>query len=197
MLTDMALYTAQQALQCLEMRDVQRLAGPKAFWPHGMDIEDLFTMVEITLVAGSTGKPRQATDMQAWSTILPLIQSILKEVEQAMAQGNLPMANALIELVKETMLRLGDESDVERFIPRKAPPGSPGAGGPPPPVQPQVTIALKGTLTTATSEAMAQPVLTRDAAGAPPPNPAPGGAPAPGTPPQTSPAAPPPGAGPH
>lgn len=194
MLTDMALYTAQQALQCLEIRDVQRLAGKAAFWPHGMDIEDLFTMVEITLEAGSTGKPRQATDMQAWSTILPLIQNILKEVEQAMAQGNLPMANALIELVKETMLRLGDESDVERFIPRKAPPGSPGAGGPPPPIQPQVSIKLAGTLTTATSEAMAQPVLTRDAASAPPPS-APGGAPTPGAPPQPSPVAPPPGAG--
>src|SRR6202789_4278344 len=83
MLTDMAQYTAQQALQCLETRDVQRMAGPKAFWPAGMDIEDLFTLVEITIEAGSTGKPRQATDMQAWSTILPLIQKSLQEIEQA------------------------------------------------------------------------------------------------------------------
>lgn len=196
MLTEMAQYTAEQALQCLETRDVQRLAGPKAFWPAGMDIEDLFTLVEVTIEAGTTGKPRQATDMQAWSTILPLIQNQLKEIEQAMATGNTPMANALIELVKETMLRLGDESDVERFIPRQPPPGSPGAGGPPPAIQPQVNINLKGTLTTATSEAMAAPVITRDAASQPPPNPAPGGVPTSGIPPQASPAAPPPGAGP-
>lgn len=188
MLTDLAEYTAEQALQCLQIRDVQRLAGAKAFWPENMDIEDLFTLVEVQIEAGSTGKPRQATDMQAWSTILPLIQNTLKEIEQAMATGNLPMANSLIELVKETMLRLGDESDVERFIPRQPPPGSPGAGGPPPPVQPEVTISLKGNLTTATSEAMAAPILTRDAASAPPPAP---GAPAPGAPPQPSPAAPP------
>ena len=175
MLTDLATYTAQQALQCLSARDVMRMAGTKAYWPAGMDIEDLFTLVEIQIEAGSTGKPRQATDMQAWSTILPLIQNILKEVEAAMASGNLPMANALIELVKETMLRLGDESDVERFIPRKPPPGTPGAGGPPPPIQPQVSIKLAGTLTTATSEALAAPDVARNAP--PPQQPTPGGAP--------------------
>lgn len=194
MLTDLACYTAQQALQCLQIRDVQRLAGSKAFWPEGMDIEDLFTLVEITIEAGSTGKPRQATDMQAWSTILPLIQKSLQNIEQAFATGNTPMANAEIELVKETMLRLGDESDVERFIPRQPPPGSPGAGGPPPPVQPQVSVSIKGQIDPQTSAQLVAPVLRRDAASMPPQQiegqgP---GAPAPGSPPQTaSPVAPP------
>jgi hypothetical protein len=191
MLTDMAEYTAQQALQCLETRDVQRLAGSKAFWPENMDIEDLFTLVEIQIEAGSTGKPRQATDMQAWGTILPLIQKSLQEIEQAFAQGNTPMANALIELVKETMLRLGDESDVERFIPRKPPPGSPGAGGPPPPVQPQVNVSIKGEIDPQTALQLVTPVLTRDAASAPPP--ATQGQPPPGAPPPTNGAAVPPG----
>lgn len=193
MLTDLAEYTAQQALQCLEIRDVQRMAGPKAYWPHGMDIEDLFTLVEVNIEAGSTGKPRQQTDMQAWSTLLPLIQNSLKEIEQAFAIGNTPMANSLIELVKETMLRLGDESDVERFIPRQPPPGSPGAGAPPPPIQPQISISLKGVLASSTAEQLAAPAVTRDT---PPPAPAPSGAPTQGTPPQPSPAAPPPGVGP-
>lgn len=170
MLTELAEYTAQQALQCLQIRDVQRMAGSKAFWPSGMDIEDLFTLVEINIEAGSTGKPRQATDMQAWATILPLIQKSLGEIEQAFAAGNKPMANALIELIKETMLRLGDESDVERFIPRQPPPGSPGSGAPPPPITPQVSISLKGQLSPEASAALAQPALARDA---PPPPPAP------------------------
>jgi hypothetical protein len=168
------------------------MAGPKAFWPEGMDIEDLFTLVEVQIEAGSTGKPRQATDMQAWSTILPLIQNSMKNIEQAFATGNLPMANAEIELVKETMLRLGDESDVERFIPRQPPPGSPGAGTPPPAVVPQVSISLKGDLNPDQAAALAQPALDRDAASKPPPQPNQGpGAPAPGAPPQPSPAAPP------
>jgi hypothetical protein len=197
MLTDLAEYTAQQALQCLETRDVQRLAGPKAFWPAGMDIEDLFTMVEVTIEAGSTGKPRQATDMQAWATILPLIQKSLQVIQQAFATGNEPLANAEIELIKETMLRLGDESDVERFIPRQPPPGSPGAGGPPPAVMPQVSINIKGQIDPQTSAEIAAPVLNRDAASMPKQQvQPPGGAPTPGAPPSPSPAAPPPGAGP-
>jgi len=104
------------------------------------------------------------------------------------------MANALIELVKETMLRLGDESDVERFIPRQPPPGSPGAGATPPPIMPQVNVSIKGQIDPKTSAAIVAPVLQRDQ---PQPVPASGGAPGPGAPPQTSLAAPPPGAGPH
>jgi len=197
MLTDLAEYTAQQALQCLETRDVQRMAGTAAFWPKGMDIEDLFTMVEVTIEAGSTGKPRQQTDMQAWSTLLPLIRQSLQSIETAFAQGNIPMANCEIELIKETMLRLGDESDVERFIPRKPPPGSPGAGAPPPPVPPEISVKLTGAITTAAAMALVQPALTRDAT--PPPQPAgaapPGGAaPSGGAAPPG--AAPPPGVGP-
>jgi hypothetical protein len=196
MLTDLALYTAQQALQCLETRDVQRMAGSKAFWPAGMDVEDLFTLVEITIEAGSTGKPRQSTDMQAWSTILPLIQKSMQEIEQAFATGNAPMANALIELIKETMLRLGDESDVERFIPRQPPPGSPGAGAPPPGVMPQISVSIKGQIDPQTSAELVAPTLRRDAASMPPQQiPAPGAAPAPGVTAQPGPAAPPPGAG--
>jgi hypothetical protein len=181
MLTELATYTAQQALQCLETRDVQRMAGKAAFWPHGMDIEDLFTMVEIQIEAGSTGKPRQSTDMQAWSTILPLIQKSLQDIEKAFANGNKPMANALIELVKETMLRLGDESDVERFIPRQPPPGSPGAGGPPPAIVPEISVSLKGEISPQAAAELVQPAITRDGPPPPPaaPNPAPIGAPPP------------------
>jgi hypothetical protein len=198
MLTDLADYTAQQALQCLTTRDVQRMAGPKAYWPYGMDIEDLFTLVEIQIEAGSTGKPRQATDMQAWSTILPLIQKAIAEIAQALATGNMAMANAQIELVKETMLRLGDESDVERFIPRQPPPGSPGAGGPPPAVMPQVSINIKGEIDPNTSAQIAAPVLSRDAASMPPQQvPAPGGANGAASPSSQPLPAAPPGVGPH
>jgi len=181
MLTDLATYTAQQALQCLEIRDVQRMAGKAAFWPANMDIEDLFTLVEIQIEAGSTGKPRQSTDMQAWSTILPLIQKSLQDIEKAFANGNVPMANALIELVKETMLRLGDESDVERFIPRQPPPGSPGAGGPPPAIVPEISVSLKGEISPQAAAELVQPAITRDGPPPPPaaPNPAPIGAPPP------------------
>ena len=201
MLTELANYTAQQALQCLTGQDAQKYAGDKAFWPHGMAIEDLFQLIEVDIEAGSTGKPRQATELQAWGTLLPMIRQTIQEIEQALATGNLALANANIELIKETMLRLGDESDPERFIPRMPPKGSPGAGAPPPPVIPNVTVALKGVLSPEASAALVQPAITRDAASAPPPappEPPPGGAPAPPQPaiPLGAAQGPPPGAGP-
>jgi hypothetical protein len=201
MLTELAEYVAQQALQCLTGQDAQKYAGDKAFWPHGMDIEDLFQLIEIDIEAGSTGKPRQATELQAWGTLLPLIQKTIQMIEQALATGNMALANANIELIKETMLRLGDESDPERFIPRQPPQSSPGSGAPPPPIQPAISVSLKGQLSPEAAAALVQPAITRDAASAPPPappEPPPGGAPAPPQPaiPLGAAQGPPPGAGP-
>jgi hypothetical protein len=175
MLTDMAQYTAEQSIQALTTREVQRIAGPKAFWPEGMSIEDLFTMVELEIQAGSTGKPKAAHDQQAWSTILPLIREMIGQIEQALAQGNAPMAKALTELIKETMIRLGDESDVSRFIPNVPPPGSPGAGAGPAPIKPQVSISLRGEVSPDVANQLAQPDLAQ---GAPPASPPGSGAPA-------------------
>jgi hypothetical protein len=144
-------------------------------------------------------------DQQAWATILPLIKQTLQEIMQAMAQGNMPLANAYIELVKETMVRMGDESDPDRFIPRVPPPGTKGSGAPPPPILPNVTVALKGVIDPQTASALVQPAVMRDQMSmAPPPPPpgsppgappAPGAVPAPGLLPHPGSAAPAPGAG--
>ena len=162
MLQDLAVYTAETSLQCLTARDVQRMAGPKAFWPEGMDIEDLFTLVEVTIDAGTTGKPKQAVDQQTWAQLLPLIKETIQEIEQALGSGNLPMAHALTELIKETMVRLGDETDIDRFIPKTPPPGTPGAGAPPPPDLPKITVALKGDLSPQAAAMLVQPALAAD-----------------------------------
>lgn len=197
MLTDLAKYTAELSLQAYDVQDVQRIAGTKAYWPGpdptanpptpGMDIEDLFTLVEVCIAAGSTGKPKAPTDQQAWATILPLIRQLMQEIEQALATGNLPMVKVLTELIKETMHRLGDESDPERFIPQLPPPGSPAAGAKPPPVKPTVSVSIKGQIDPATSAAL----VAADLPAPPPPagaaplggSPGPAGAPtAPGAP---------------
>src|SRR5882757_8031511 len=175
MLTELAQYTGQQALQCLSIRDVQRLAGPKAYWPQGMDIEDLHTMVEVKIEAGTTGRPRQQTDMQSWTQLLPIIKDTIQQIEQALAQGNMALANSLTELIKETMLRFGDETDVSRFIPKTPPPGTPGAGAPRPPIMPTVSVSLKGELSPEAAAALVQPAVTADQPPPPPAAPEPAG----------------------
>jgi hypothetical protein len=187
MLTDMAQYATEQALEALQIRDAQRICGPAAYWPHGMDIDDLFTLCEITIDAGSTGKPRQQMDQQAWGVILPQIQQTIKDIEQALAMGNKPLASALTELVKETMLRFGDDTDVERFIPQVPPPGSPGAGAPPHSPPAKVTVQLKGNISPEAAQTLIAPELQLNGNAAPntptpPPGtvPSTGAAPAPG-----------------
>lgn len=146
-LTDMAEYTAELALGALSLRDVQRIAGPAAFWPENMDVEDLLTMVELDIVAGTTGKPKNVGDREAWGVVLPMIKETIVQIQEAMLAGNKPMADALIEVLRETMVRLGDDTDIERFIPQlpEQPivPGMPGPAGTPgaaPPVGPDPSL---------------------------------------------------------
>jgi len=202
MLTDMAWYTAELALQALTVQDVQRMAGPKAFWPGpdptappdpqtgqssvpGMSITDIETMVMVSIQAGTTGKPKTQTDQQAWATIMPLIRELIGQIEQAMGAGNMALVKALTELIKETMTRMGDTSDPTRFIPQVPPPGSPGAGAPPPAPKPPVTVSLKGEISPQAAAALVAPDLPPAPmpANAGPQGPPPGG-PAIGTGPQ-------------
>jgi hypothetical protein len=136
-LSEMATYTAQLAIGGIPTKDVQRMAGPAAYWPEGMALEDLLTMVELEITAGTTGKPKSMGDREAWGVLLPQIKEAIIQIQQAVMQMNIPLANALKELLRETMLRMGDDTDIDRFLPEipemPAPiPGAPGAvGGPP------------------------------------------------------------------
>jgi hypothetical protein len=116
-LNDLAQYTAELSVQAMSLQDARRIAGPHAFWPEGMDIEDLLTMVEVDITAGSTGKPNTSAEREAWSVAMPLIKGTMLEIQAARAQGNEPMARALTELLRETLGRMGDRIEVERFIP--------------------------------------------------------------------------------
>jgi len=194
MLTDLATATAEQALQCLDTKEAMRIAGPKAYWPFGMAIDDLFTLVEVKIQAGTTGKPAAPADQQSWATLLPLIKQTIMEIRQQLASGDMASAQANIELIKETMKRLGDDTDADRFIPKLPPPGSPGAGTPPPPVVPKIQIALKGEIDGDTALKLTQPALQLDAPTQP--QPAPGAGPSPGASPPVAAPSPSPGAGP-
>lgn len=132
-LADLAQYTTEIALQTLTIEEVQRIAGEYAFWPHGMAIEDIVTMVEVEIAAGTTGKPNTAAEREAWSVALPLIKETMLEVAQFRASGNEPLAQALEELLRETLNRLDDRVDIERFIPQVnalTAPMMPAAAGP-------------------------------------------------------------------
>ena len=192
MLTELSHYTAEQALTALSSKDAIRIAGSAAFWPQGMDITDLLTMVEVEITAGSTGKPKDSADKNAWGVVLPAIKEAIVQIDEAIKNGNLPLANAISELVKETMVKFGDLEDPERFVPKI--PDTLPPPPPPMPPPPKVSISLKGDLPPA--------LIPGIASTAEPPPPAPP-MPPPGAPPMPSmaggaaalPSMPPPAAG--
>lgn len=127
-LSEMGTYTAQLAIGGIPTKDVQRMAGPSAMWPEGMALDDLLTMVELEITAGTTGKPKSMGDREAWGVLLPQIKEAILQMQEAIMQGNVPMYDALKALLQETMLRMGDDTDIERFIPKI--PEAPGVPGP-------------------------------------------------------------------
>jgi hypothetical protein len=140
-LSEMATYTAQLAIGGIPTKDVQRMAGPGAYWPEGMALDDLLTMVELEITAGTTGKPKSMGDREAWGVLLPQIKECIMQMQQAIMTGNIPLANSLKELLRETMLRMGDDTDIDRFVPQipempVAPPLAPGGVGGEPPIGP-------------------------------------------------------------
>lgn len=126
-LNDLAEYTLELAIQGVPYEQATRLAGPKAFWPEDMDIEAILTLAEVEVQAGSTGKPNEAELRQSWSVLLPLVQSVMQAIQQAQFTGNLPMAEALRNLLAETMRRLDERIDVDKFIPQGELPNLQGA----------------------------------------------------------------------
>lgn len=158
LLTEKAEYTAECAIQELPAVAAQRIAGPMAFWPFGMDVQDLLTMVDVDITAGTSGKPNAQADKQNWSTILPILQKLMVQIRQV--QGSDPaLATALTNLLRETLKRLDDRLDIDDFIPTDPPPPQPKPAPPPP----NVSIALKGVL-----PALDAAVIGANAAGLPP-----------------------------
>ncbi len=113
---DLAVYSAECSIQALDPTFVNRIAGPAAFWPAGMDVQDILALVEVDIEAGSTGKPGADQSREAWATLMPQI----KETMLAVRQFDLtdpPLAEALRNFLRETVRRLDDRLDIEQFIP--------------------------------------------------------------------------------
>lgn len=129
---DLAMYTTEIALQSVSHEDAVQMAGPWAFWPTGMTVQDMDALVTVQIKGGSTGRPNTAQQQQAWATIFPLLKEISMQIGQL--RGSLPsdIANSLEELVSETIARTGERFDASRFVPQE-PSNEPGAM----PTQPQ------------------------------------------------------------
>lgn len=117
MLSDLAVYTAEIALQKLDRNDVVQMAGPEAFWPEGLTVEELEILLSVEIRAGTTGKPDTTRQREAWATVMPLLQQAIVQVGQLRMSSPLDVAECIEELVEETLARTGERIDADRFLP--------------------------------------------------------------------------------
>jgi hypothetical protein len=119
-LTEMAEYCTQLCLLTMDRADAMRYAGPAAVWID-MTTEEALSLFAIEIKAGSTGKPKANSDREAWGTLMPLIEGMIDRVGHARMQGQEWAAKPWIALLQESMNRLDDHADLEKFLP--TPPG--------------------------------------------------------------------------
>lgn len=122
MFLDLAYYTDEVALQCMPLEEVQRFAGPEAFWPQGLTIEQLGMLVQLDIRAGSSSKAANGQRQERWSQLAPLIKESIIQIGQMRNSSPLDIANSLEALLVETLERFGENLDPSRFMPQ---PGQP------------------------------------------------------------------------
>lgn len=123
---EQAIYCAEMLLQKLPLEEVQQIVGPDAVWPQ-LSKEQVFSMIQIEVRGGSTGKPNAARDQERWLKLMPIIQDAMLKVAELRAQGQNDMADAVVELVRETLNRFDERIDLSEFIPPAFAEGDPMA----------------------------------------------------------------------
>lgn len=115
-LTDLCEYVAQLALSIFDQAQAETYAGEGAVWLP-MSVDQVMTLFDIEIKAGSTGKPRKDIDREAWGVLLPFIEKMIDRIGQAKMQGADWAVGPWKALMRETFNRLDDHADLEDFIP--------------------------------------------------------------------------------
>lgn len=117
LLSDVGRYTLEMCLRMLSQQDVQQIAGPQAVWPE-LSADQVFQLVTLQVRGGSTGKPDRLQEQDRWTKLLPVIEKAMGQVSELRQAGQDDTAQAVIELVRETLRRFDERIDIERFLPK-------------------------------------------------------------------------------
>ena len=116
MISDMGEAALEIMLRDMTLAEVRQIAGDDAEWPE-MSTQEIFAMVNVAVRAGSSGKPNAAKDREQWTQLLPVISEAMQKVGELRQQGNYDMADAAVELLRETLRRFQERIDVDSLIP--------------------------------------------------------------------------------
>lgn len=116
LLTEVGTCALQMMLRKMSLEEVQRIAGPDAVWPS-LTAEEVFDLVTVEVRGGSTGKPDRLQEQDRWTKLLPVIEKTVERVADLYSRGQMKLAQALIELLRETLRRFDERIDVEQYLP--------------------------------------------------------------------------------
>ena len=116
LLSDVGKYTLEMLLRKLGRDDVKKIAGPDAVWPE-LSADQVFQLVTLQVRGGSTGKPDRLQEQDRWTKLLPVVEKAMGQVAELRQAGQEEAAQAVIELVRETLRRFDERLDIARFLP--------------------------------------------------------------------------------
>lgn len=118
MIQEIGIYGLQMAIHELSVPEVAKMVGPKAAWPAEPS-PDALDMLRFEIRAGSTGKPDKNQEREQWTQLLPLLQQAMEKVMLLRQSGQNDMADAVVELTRESLRRFDERIDIDSFLPRK------------------------------------------------------------------------------
>ena len=118
-ISGIATYATEIILQEMPAQLIQRYAGMSAYWPADqMSKDQVFSLSEIKIRAGSSGKPNKQQDLEKWGKLMPEIKEALEMAITMQQDIMIPIqANPWIKLIQETFRKADEALDVLEFFP--------------------------------------------------------------------------------
>lgn len=125
MLSELGGYVLEMCLRKMDVQDVRKCAGADAVWPE-LTADQVLESIYVSVRGGSTGRPDRLQEQDRWTQLLPQIKETLVQVAELRAKGENELADAAIELLRETLRRFDERIDLDSLLPKKKEPGEPG-----------------------------------------------------------------------
>jgi hypothetical protein len=120
-ISEIATYATEVILQEMPIELVQRYAGQSAYWPADQMTKDqVFSLTEIKIRAGTSGKPNKAMELEKWAGLMPEIKEVLERAIGMQQELMIPIRmNPWIKLLSETMRKADEAFDVMEMFPEE------------------------------------------------------------------------------
>jgi hypothetical protein len=80
-------------------------------------VEEIFHKIRVHVRAGSTGRPNAMKEREQWTPLMPVLNDTMQQVAELRMQGQVDLADAKIELLRETLRRFDERLDIDTIIP--------------------------------------------------------------------------------